>query len=59
LGNYSPRFAPADAMFINFGVKNLFSKIALKRHEKASTQLIEETSCVEWWNATIKAEELI
>jgi len=55
-----------DAMVI-FGVKNqvvvlcvvklLFKASVQKARNKPSTQLIEVTSCVERWNATIKAKE--
>ena len=66
-GEYSPRIAPADAMVIDFGIKNrvvalwksLFEASVLKAGNGPSThQLIEATSCVERWNATIKADEL-
>jgi hypothetical protein len=50
-----------------FGVKNqvvvlcvvklLFKASVQKARNKPSTQLIEVTSCVERWNATIKAKE--
>jgi hypothetical protein len=61
LGKYLPRIAPADAMVIDFGVKNLVD-IALeasiqKAQNGPSTQLIEATSCIERSNATMKAEE--
>jgi len=62
LGKYSPRIAPADAMVIDFGVKNLvdiaFEASIQKARNGPSTQLIEATSCVERSNATMKAEEL-
>ncbi len=62
LGKYSPRIAPADAMVIDFGVKNLvdiaFKDSIQKARNGPSTQLIEATSCVERSNATMKAEEL-
>ena len=62
LGKYSPRIAPADAMVIDFGVKNLVDMPLEASIQKArngpSTQLIEATSCVERSNATMKAEEL-
>jgi len=65
-GKHSPRIAPADAMVINFGVKNrvvvLWKSLSEASVKKArngpSTQLIEATSCVERSNATMKAEEL-
>jgi hypothetical protein len=40
-------------------VKSLFEASAKKAQNGPSTQLIEATSCVERWNTTIKAEELI
>jgi hypothetical protein len=66
LGEYSPRIAPADAMVIDFGIKNqvvalwksLFEASILKAQNGPSTQLIKVTSFVERWNATIKGEEL-
>jgi hypothetical protein len=68
LGEYLPRIAPADAMVIDFGVKNqvvalwklLFEASVQKARNGPCTQLIEATSCIEIerWNATIKAEEL-
>jgi len=39
-------------------VKLLFEASAKKARNRPSTQLIKATSCVERWNATIKAEEL-
>ena len=39
-------------------VKSLFEASAKKARNRPSTQLIKVTSCVERWNATIKAEEL-
>jgi hypothetical protein len=39
-------------------VKSLFEASVQKARKGPSTQLIEATSCVEMWNATIKAEEL-
>jgi hypothetical protein len=64
-GEYSPRIAPADAMVIDFGVKNRL--VALwkslpeasikKARNRPSTQLIEATSCMKGSIATIKAEE--
>jgi hypothetical protein len=65
LGNYSPRIASADAMVIDFCVKNrvvalwksLFKASIQKARNEPSTQLIEATSCVERSNALIKAEE--
>jgi hypothetical protein len=65
LGKYSPRITPADAMVINFGVKNrvvalwklLFEASVQKAQNEPSTQLIEATSCVERLNNTIKAKE--
>jgi hypothetical protein len=55
LGKYSPRIAPADAMVINFGVKNqgvalriCCSKASVqKAQNKPSSQLIKATGCVE------------
>jgi hypothetical protein len=38
--------------------KPLFEANIQKARNGPSTQLIEVTSCVERWNATIKAEEL-
>jgi len=66
LGEYSPRIAPADAMVINFGVKNqvvaLWKSLPEASVKKArngpSTQLIKATNCVESSNAMMKAEEL-
>jgi hypothetical protein len=53
-------------MVINFGVKNqvvafrktLSEASVQKARNGPSTQLIEATSCIEMWNATMKAEEL-
>jgi hypothetical protein len=43
----------------SFGiVKSLFEASAKKARNGPSNRLIEATSCVERWNATIKAEEL-
>jgi hypothetical protein len=64
-GNYSPRIASADAMVIDFCVKNrdvalwksLFEASIQKAQNGPSAQLIEATSCVERSNATIKAKE--
>jgi hypothetical protein len=39
-------------------VKSLFEASAKKAQNRPSTQLIEATSFVERWNATIKAKEL-
>ena len=39
-------------------VKLLFEDSIQKAQNRPSTQLIEATSCVERWNATIKAKEL-
>ena len=39
-------------------MKSLFEAIVQKARKGTSTQLIEGTSCVERWNAAIKAEEL-
>jgi hypothetical protein len=39
-------------------VKSLFEESVKKARNGPSTQLIEAKSCVERWNATIKAEEL-
>jgi hypothetical protein len=39
-------------------VKSLFEASIQKAQKEPSTQLIEATSCVERWNATIKAKEL-
>ena len=55
LGKYLPRIAPADAMGINFGVKNQVvvlwiccSKASVqKAQNEPSTQLIKATGCVE------------
>jgi hypothetical protein len=38
-------------------VKLLFKASVKKAQNEPSTQLIEATSCVERWNATIKAKE--
>ena len=38
-------------------VKSLFKASVKKARNGLSTQLIEATSCVEKWNATIKAKE--
>jgi hypothetical protein len=38
--------------------KPLFEASVKKARNKPSTQRIEATSCVERWNATIKAKEL-
>jgi hypothetical protein len=38
-------------------VKSLFKDSVIKAQNGPSTQLIEVTSCVERWNATIKAKE--
>jgi hypothetical protein len=64
-GEYSSRISPADAMGINFGVKNrvvalwksLFEASVKKARNGPPTQLIEATSCLERSNAMIKAEE--
>jgi hypothetical protein len=64
-GKYWPGIAPADAMVIDYGVKNrvvalwksLFEASVKKARNGPSTQLIEATSCVERSNATIKVEE--
>jgi hypothetical protein len=40
-------------------VKSLFEASVQKARNGPSTQLIEATSCVERWNATIKADEVI
>ena len=64
-GNYSPRIASADAMVIDFCVKNrvvalwksLFEASVQKARNGPSTQLIEVKSCVERSNTAIKAEE--
>jgi len=66
LGENSPHIAPADAMVVDFGIKNrvvalwksLFEASVQKAQNGPSTQLIEATSFVERSNATIKAEEL-
>ena len=66
LGEYLPRIDPAVATVIDFGVKNrvvaLWKSLSKASVQMAlngpSTQLIEGTSFVERWNATIKAEEL-
>ena len=66
LGQYLPRFALADAMVIDFGVKTqvvalwklLFKASVQKAQNGPSTQLIEATSCIERSNAMINAEEL-
>jgi hypothetical protein len=39
-------------------VKSLFEASAKKAQNGPSTQLIKATSCVERWNATIKAKDL-
>ena len=65
-GEYLPRIAPANAMVIDFGVKNrvvalwksLYEASIEKARNKPSTHYIEATSCVESSNATMKAEEL-
>jgi hypothetical protein len=38
-------------------VKSLFEASVQKARNGSSTQLIKATSCVEGWNATIKAKE--
>jgi hypothetical protein len=66
LGEYLTRIALADAMVIDFGVKNrvvaLWKSLSEASIQKArngpSTQFIESTSCIERSNATMKAEEL-
>jgi len=68
LGEYSPRTAPADAMVIDFGMKNrvvvlwksLSEASVQKAQNRPSTQLIKvkATSCVERSHTTMKAEEL-
>jgi hypothetical protein len=66
LGKHSPRIAPADAMVINFGIKNqvvaLWKSLSEASVQKARngpfTQLIKTTSCVKRSNATMKVEEL-
>jgi hypothetical protein len=50
--------ALADAMVINFGIKNRVVALWKSLFEAPSTQLIKATGFVERWNATIKAEEL-
>jgi hypothetical protein len=65
LSEYSHRIAPADAMVIDFGVKNQvvalwtsLSEASVKKAQNGpSTQLIEATSSVKRSIATIKAEE--
>jgi len=65
-GKYSPRIALADAMVIDFGVKNrvlvLWKSLSEANVQKArngpSSQLIKATSFVERSKATMKAEEL-
>jgi hypothetical protein len=37
-------------------VKSLIEASVKKAQNRPSTQLIEATSCVEWWNTTIKAK---
>ena len=62
-----PCIALADAMVIDFGIKNrvvalwksLSEASIQKARNRPSTQLIEATSCIERSNATLKAEELI
>ena len=59
------RIVPADAMVIDFGVKNrvaalwksLFEASIQKAQNEPSTQLIKATSAVEKSNAVIKAKE--
>ena len=66
LGKYLPLIAPADAMVIDFGVKNrvvaLWKSLSKASVQKArngpSTQLIKGTSWVERSNTMMKAEEL-
>jgi hypothetical protein len=65
LGEYSPRIAPADAMVIDFGVKNrvvalwksLFKASIYKAQNGPSSRPIKAMSCVERSYATNKAEE--
>jgi len=65
-GEYSPPIAPADAMVIDFGVKNrvvaLWKSLSKASVQKArngpSTQFIKATSWVERSNTMMKAEEL-
>ena len=65
-GQYLSQIVPADAMVINFGVKNwivalwksLFEASVQKAQNWPSIQLFEAMSCVERSNATIKAKEL-
>jgi len=65
-GEFSPRIAPADAMVIDFGVKNRvvalwisLSKASIQKARNGpSTWLIEATSCIERPNATMKVKEL-
>jgi len=62
-----PVLPPADAMVIDFGVKNRVVALWILRFEASvqkarngpSTHVIEATSCVERSNTTIQAEELI
>jgi hypothetical protein len=62
---YSSRIVPADAMVIDFGVKNqvvalwksLFEASIKKTRNGPFTQLIEASSCEERSNTTIKAKE--
>jgi hypothetical protein len=65
-GEFSPRIAPADAMVIDFGVKNrvvaLWKSLSEASVKKArngpSTQLIKAMSCAERSNIMMKVEEL-
>jgi hypothetical protein len=65
LGKHVPRIALADAMVIDFEVKNRFvalsnccSKASVQKAQNGpSTQLIVSSSCVERSNTTIKDEE--
>ena len=66
IGEYPPRITPADAMVINFGIRNRVVVLWKSHSEDSvkntcngpSTQLIEATSCVEWSNTTMEAEDL-
>ncbi len=66
IGRVFVPYCPGNAMVIDFGVKNrvvafwksLSEACVQKVQNGPSTQLIEATSCVERWNATMKAKEL-
>jgi hypothetical protein len=66
IGQVFPRIAPADAVVIDFGVKNRvvalwksLSEASVKKAQNGpSTQLIKAMNCIERSTATMKTDEL-